>query len=806
MSSIFRDFRFALRSLCKLPRFSSVAIFTLAVGIGASTIVFSMFYNLLFNAFAARDASRLAIPMRSDIEPLSLSSSAIQTIREQNQVFEDVVTYGRGISLVTSGSETFQLYSSRVSSNAFDFYGVPAFLGRGIVQDDGNPGAESVFVLGYDAWNSDFNSNLAILGKHFMVDGESKTLIGIMPPRFHAFGALQQMWIPRHDASGYMLVRLRRGVSLEGASSDLNTLVQRIARAHPDDFPEHLTARVESATDFLLGPYGIGSAGGSEYGFRSLLYNLMAAAMILLLIACSNVANLLLVRATARQKEIAVRSALGATRGRLIRQLLVESLALALAACAVGSIFAYFGMKAAAAMIPHKGLSIGGEVIIGLNPTVLLFAVGVTALTVLLCGLVPALRAVPRDLNSAMAGSGKGTNGSAQRGRLQSMLVVGEVALAIVLLTGAGLLIRSFYVLTHVDLGFDRKHLLFAAFGSENDTRTPEQNAALLGNILRRLRALPGVADAAVNYSLLGYNGGAGSEFTVAGFRESTEGGLERCGASLARTVGLRLLRGRWFSDSDDMTHQVAVINETLARRFFGEASPLGRRLEVEPVRSDSRIAQAESYEIIGVAADVKNWGGPKQPVKPMAYVPYKTVNGFIIVIRTDVEPRSMVRAVQEKIWKLDSSMIFQQLEPVEDILDRLTYSAPKFGLSALASVAGIALLLVLIGIFSVMAYTVSLRTHEIGVRMALGAQPKNILKMILAKGLWLIATGIAFGLFASYTLTRLLASQIWGISSTDPWTFATVVGITLLVGLAACALPGYRATAIDPCEALRYE
>ena len=819
LEQLAQDARFGLRMLRKSPGFTIVAVVTLALGIGASTVVFSAFYNLLFNAFAARDAARLVVPMGEGTEPLSCTLDDIEAIRAQNQVFEDIAGFEHEISLVSYGQETRQLQSSRVTANAFDFYGVPAFLGRGVASEDGMAGAAPVFVLGYNAWKNEFNADMSVLGRHFTVDGEPRTLVGVMPPRFQAFGALQQMWIP-FDAVGAarspqfvsqqtseMLARLKPGVSLATASANLDVIVKRLTKMHPEDFPKNFTARVVSATDFLMGPYGIGGAGGSEYGFKSLLFNLLAAVMILLLIACSNVANLLFARATVREKEIAVRSALGATRGRLIRQLLVESAVLALGACVVGCAFAYFGTKGAASMIPHKGLSIGGEVVIGLNPIVLLFALGVTMLTVVLCGLAPALHSLSSDLNSAMAGSRKGTNGGARRGRLRSVLVIGEVALSIVLLVGAGLVIRSFYVLTHVDIGFDPKHLLIAAFGNRDDARTPEQNEALLTSILQKLRALPGVSEAALNYSLIGYNGGAGSKFTVAGAARSGEGGVERCGASLFQTLGLRLLRGRWFTEGrEESASHVAVINETLARSFFGDADPVGKQLEVRPVRSDPRTTPAESYEIIGVAADVKNFGGPKQPVRPMAYVPYGKFTGFVVLVRTNEDPRSMMRAVQQQIWNLDSSMIFYQFEPIEETLDKLTYSTPRFGVAALAPLAGIGLLLVVIGIFSTMAYTVSLRTHEIGIRMALGAQPSNVSQMILVSGARLIAVGSLIGFLVSQGLTRFLSSQIWGIPSTDPWTFGGVIALILIVGIAACYIPARRAMRVDPMIALRHE
>ncbi len=817
LTGLWQDLRFGLRSLVKDRRFTLLAVLALALGIGSTTIVFSVFYNLLFNSIAAKDASRLAVPMGKGSEPLRCTLPDIDAIREQNQVFEDVVGYGRGIVIVSDGNETYQLYESRVTANAFDFYGVPPYLGRGITARDGVPGTPLVFVIGYETWKSDFNADPRIVGKAFMVSGEPRTLIGVMPPRFHAFGALVQVWRPftetRDSAGsdrtqgGQILARLKPGVTLKTASADLNVIVKRLAQIHPDDFPKYPTVRVDSATDFLLGPYGIGGAGGSEIDLKEMLYDLLAAVMMLLLIACTNVANLLLARATIREKEIAIRSALGASRGEIIRQLLVESSVLAMAACALGCVLAFWGMKGATAIVPHKGISIGGEFVFGLDRAVLLFTLGITVLTTLVCGLVPAFYATRTDLQPMLTGNGNGMGGTLRHGKYRAALVITEVALSIILLTGAGLMCRSFYVLTHVELGFNPKNLLIAAFGSRGVPKNAEKQKVFLDTVLEKLKTLPGVANAAVNYTLPGYNGGGGSEITVPGSTHSEEGGFEVCGESLFQTLGLQLLRGKWFSDyQEGSAPHVAVINETLARNFFGHADPVGRRIEARPIHSEAQSIPAVSYDVIGVVADVKNYNGPKQPVRPMGYTPYSVPNGFVILIKTSVAPRSLMRAIQQQIWEIDSSVTFGQFEPLEETFDRLTYSAPEFGLAAIAPLAGVCLLLVVIGVFSVMAYTVSLQTREIGIRMALGAQQKDIMGMVLKKGLGLIVMGTVIGLLATFNLTRFLASQIWGIPANDPWTIGFVVTLIMAVGLAACWLPARRAARVDPLVALRYQ
>jgi predicted permease len=837
LDNLLRDFRYALRNLNKDRRFAIVAVFALALGIGASTVAFSAFYNLLFNAFAAKGANRLVVLSLQNAEkgvlpelnltPLGGSLSDVDAFRSQGQVFDDVVGYHRGIMLLRDGNDIHQVYATSVTSNAFDFYGVPPLLGRGITPADGMAKSSPVFVMSYKTWMGEFHSDPAILGKTFLVDDIPRTLIGIMPPRFQAYGALVQIWTPitsRSDTSAAdpamsvdtMMARLKPGITLQKASSDLDVIVESLAKNRPNDFPKHFSARVLSATDFMMGPYGIGSAGGPEaqhFDIKHMLYALLAAAMILLLIACSNVANLLLARATVREKEIAVRVALGAARSRLIQQLIIESFTLAAGACLFGCIFAYAGMKGVTALIPAKGASIGGEAVIGLDWRMLLFALVVTALTTILCGLAPALHTMRRDLQPSLAGSDRGANAAFRRGRLRAGIVIGEVALCILLLMGAGLMMRSFFLLTHINLGFNLDHLLFVAFSNpHSDNRQPGQEAVILHKIVERLKALPGVTDVAINNSLPGYNPGARHEVSVPGSGHVERVGVDGCSANLFQVLQLQLASGSWLTDSDVTgARRVAVINQTMALRFFGRTDPVGRQFTAKAMLIDGQPPQDADFQVIGVLRDVKDFG-PQVPVIPMAFVPHTASGGLlggggVLFIKTRVAPASLLHAVKEEIWAFDRDVIFSpESGPYVNTFYWLTYSAHEFGLMTFAPLAGIALLLVVIGIFSVMAYTVSLQTHEIGVRMALGAQPDNILKMVLARGARLVAAGIIFGLVASYGLTRFLASQVWGVSTTDPWTFAVVTMLSICAGLAACYIPARRATRLDPMAALRYE
>ena len=838
MTGLFQDLRYTLRQLCKNPGFAAVSILTLALGIGATTVIFSVFYNLRYDGFAAKDPSQLVVPVMQSAEgsvqakPMYISLSELDAVREQNHVFQSIVGYSSArIMLVGDGTQTDQFYDTRVTSDAFEFYGISPLLGRGIAPGDGLPGAPHVFVMNYKTWQSSFNGDPKILGNEYTVNGEPRTLVGIMPPRFQAYGSLPQIWIPitwTHDSQPApqgspdqepqvaLLARLKPGITLQMASADLDVIVKRLAALHPNDYPKHFTARVESAGDFLMGPGGIGTAGGAGFDsdIKHLLYDLLIAAMLLLLIACSNVANLLLARATVREKEIAVRSALGATRARIVRQLLVESATLATAACVAGCVLAYFGMKVVAVEIPPGWFGVGGEISLRLNVPVLLFAVGIAALATLLCGLAPALHSVGRNLQPHLTMIGGDTNDSFRYGKFRAALVIGQVALSIVLLIGGGLMGRSYIRLTHVDLGFNPKNVLVVGFmpphgrdaSPDKEKMYSPQQGVVLRQAIERLKNLPGVAEVAVQDTIPGYGPGSGPEVTVPGATHSEKVGFEGCDENLLRTLELHLMDGRWLSSQDLQTAKyVAVINQSLARDFFGDRNPLGQQLKVKAFLTHSGAPQDATFEIIGVVRDVKNVG-PQQPAHPMAFVPSTTNRSPWLLVKTKVEPTSMMHAVQQQIWAVDPDEVFWVFDPLPTFLHKLTYATPEFGLTMIAPLGGIALLLVITGVFSVMAYTVALQTHEFGIRLALGAQEVQVSVMVIKRSLRLVLAGVVIGLLASYLLTRFIASQIWGIPARDPWTFGAVAISIVVVALAASYIPARRAAKVDPMMALRYE
>jgi putative ABC transport system permease protein len=838
LDDVLRDLRYSIRNIRKDPRFTFVAVFALALGIGASTVVFSIFYNLMFNAIAARDAQRLVVPVLQNAETpesasqLWISWADVKYLSEHNQVFENVVGSHSGIAQVEYGTRNYQFENGHVSPDAFEFYGVPPLLGRGMVAIDGKPDAPPVFMMSFPTWKVQFGSDPGLIGKSFVIEGEPATLIGVMPERFHGFGATQEIWTPVGEAQAAsetkkgihvnVLARVKSGTSFAAASAELDLLTHRLAAQQPDndDYPKKFTARVVAANDFLMGPSGVATVFQTKIDLKGILYSLLAAVLVLLLIACGNVTNLLLARATVREKELAVRSALGASRWQLARPLLLESLVLALVACATGCVLAQIAMRAVNAAIHQKAWQdMSGEAVIGLNVPVLLFAVSITLLTTLICGLAPALRSTRHDLQPQLLGSGTCGDGGFRHGKLRATLVIVQVALSIVLLIGAGLMIRSLYRLTHVELGFNAKNILVAGFapsrsGAQNPDRalmlTPEGRARFQ-RALERIRDVPGVASVAVNNTFPGYGPSKGPRVGVPRATQDVEAGLDECDENCLNTLEMRLLSGRWLSHDEVQTRQLsAVINETLARALFSDTNPVGQRLEVRGFRKRYRFSSADLpdsgvFEIVGVVRDTKN-AGPQGPVVPMAFIPPMITGDFLVQIRTKVAPDSLMHAVQEAVWSVDRGEVFWVFSPLSDFFDQHTYALPEFGVSLSGPLAGIALLLVVIGVFSVMAYTVSLQTQEIGLRMALGAQQRDILRMVLRRGVTLIAAGIGIGLAASYALTRFLASQIWGVSATDPWAFGAVVVLVAGIGSLACYLPARRATRVDPLVALKYE
>jgi len=807
MSWFWQDLRYGARSLRKDRGFSLLAMFALALGIGATTVIFSVLDNVLLEPFPYKDSDRLAgffihDNSRADQDGRGdFSIAEYLDFKDQNHVFENIIG-NRGLDVLYTDKEgTKQFQGGETTADAFEFLGINAFLGRGLVPDDARAGAPPVAVMSHRIWQKDFNADPSIVGSLVTLNGKQVTLIGVMPPRF-LFGN-QDFWLPltldRGDTLPFhgvwTLSRLKPGISLQAAASDLDVVARRLSKVYPKEYPANFSIKTMSLADQVVGR------------FRIMLFALMGAVSMLLLIACSNVANLLLARATVREKEIAIRASMGASRSRLILQLMVESFILAIVGCLAGCLLAYAGIKGVLAALPPD--IIPAETVITLNMRVLAFSVGITLITTLLCGLAPAFHAVRGELHNRLKDTGKGTPTGFRHGRFRSGLVVSQIALSIVLLVGAGLMMRSLFALQNVDLGLKPDHILVARTPlPKGRYETAEQKRIFFRQVLQKVSALPGVV-AVTETSTLPPYGGIPSEVTVPGttHAETWHSIFQLCSEGYFPTLGIRLERGRLLTESDvEAARRVIVVNQTLVRNFFGKEDPIGRSIKFNLLDTAPASPKDAYFEIIGVVADVKNRGLQESP-QPEAFMPYSISGAFErgFLVRTAVEPLSMLLNLRREIWSVDRGVALTFTGTLEGYLQQFSYSQPRFGLILFGVFASIGIALVAIGVFSVMAYSVSLQTHEIGIRMALGAQQSTVLKMILRKGLVIIAVGILVGEVASLLLTRVIQSQIWGVSAHAPVTFGAVLAVLIAVGVFACLVPARRATQVDPLVALRY-
>jgi len=581
------------------------------------------------------------------------------------------------------------------------------------------------------------------------------------------------------------------------AEANLDLIAHRLAQTYPREYPEKFAMHVETMTD----------AGVAH--FRKVLYMLSAAVGLLLLIACSNVANMLLARASAREKEMAVRAALGASRWRIVRQLLVEGFLLALSGAAAGCLAAYGGIQVLAREIPW-GL-MPEEAVIRIDYRVLLFSLGAAALTAILFGLGPALQAVKREITEPLKDSGKGVSGGFRRSRLRNTLVVLEVALSLVLLVGAGLLMRTFIALRQTDLGLNPDNILVVRTPLPRaQYRTASAKQHFFQPLLQRLYTLPGVLAATETSNLPPY-GGIPTEIDVPGaaHMEKWSGIFQLCSEGYFPTLGIRFLRGRALSEVEvNDARRVAVVNQALARKYFGQEDPIGHQVKLVTLATEVEPpVENPVFQIVGVVADVKNQG-IQEPVVPEAFIPYTMTGSFErgVLVRTSGDPAAMLNAVRREIWAVDRSVALTLTGSLKDILKEYSYAEPRFGLVLLGIFAGVGMMLVALGVYSVVAYTVSRQTHEIGIRVALGAGRAEVLRMVLAMGGRLVGLGVIAGIATSFVVTRLIQNQIWGVSPHDPMTLVVVVAVVSLAGFAACYFPARRATRVDPIVALRHE
>ena len=814
MGTLGQDLRYALRNLGKTPGFAIVAMITLALGIGASTAIFSVIDNILMEPFPYPDAQRFMSVLIHDTERsepggrAAFSGPEFLDYVQQNHVFDRAIANDRVDVLYRSGEGTERFDGNYVTPGTFEFLGMPALLGRVMQPADYEPGAPPVFVLRYKTWVKHFGADPQIVNKTFVLNGTARTLIGIMPPRFGWGDA--DMWIPAKPSKAvtnsayagafpqfwFLLGHLKPGVSMKEAESDLTVVAQRLATVYPKDYPKHFSVQIESLTNLVVGR------------FRTTLFIVLAAVGLLLLIGCGNVANLLLARATTREKEFAIRSALGANRWRLIRQLLVESLILAMGGAAVGTLLAWGGLKFLVALMPQQ--IIPAEAVIRLNTPVLVFTLCVAVLTALVFGLVPALKAARKDLNEPLRDSGKGVSGGFRHGRLRDAVVVLEVGLSLTLLVAAGLLMRSFVALREVHLGLQPDHIFVARIPLPPERyKTADQMAGFYRPLLQRLEALPGVLEATETSTLPPY-GGIPSDIEIPGktHAEKWNALFQLCSEGYFPVLKIQFVDGRAFTEAEvNGARKLAVVNQTFVKKYLGNENPIGKQVRIARLTEFDDPVKEPMFEIIGLVADAKNHG-LQDPIEPELWVPY-TVTGSAfrgILVRTAQEPMTMMNAVRHEIWATDANVALTLTGTLEGYISQFSYAGPRFGFLLMTIFGAIGLVLVTIGVYSVLAYTTTRRTQEIGIRMALGAKSSDVLGMVIRMGLRLVGIGVGLGLIASVAIGRVIATQLWGVSAYDPWTLTCVPAVLLITGLLASWLPARRAANVDPLVALRYE
>jgi predicted permease len=809
LATLWRDLSYAVRMLRRSPGFTALAVLTLALGIGANTAIFSVVSGVLLRPLPYQAPEQLVrvFTVLTTQPHFPLSVADYYDYRERTNVFASAALYAERDLDLTTNDHPEHLSSMGVTHEYFRVLGFHPILGRDFDGSEEYKKNNNVVVLSERLWRTRFNADPNIVGKGVVLSGESFTVIGVAPAGvqhvggdFHttAHGDTVDLWWPLallpHEAAGCdrgchylnMVARLAPGVSVEQASAAMNSVSAQLAKEHPNNAHQILIIPLKEEI--------VGRA-------RLMLMVLLGAVGFLLLIACVNVANLSLSRASARQREFALRSVLGAGNIRILRQLLTESLLLAFLGCALGLIFAIWGVDALVALSPEKLPRLQA---VHIDGGVLGFAALVTILTSLIFGLTPALATLKRDINQSLKEGDRGSTPAAAGGRLRDALVVVEMSLALLLLAGAGLLMRTFLNLQHVSAGFQPEHVL--TFHTDLPEKRYPDDATYIRfykNLLTRLQALPGVQSAGVSSDIpwTGYD--ENSDFDIEGRPgdpdNSPEARYHFASAGYFETIGTPLLSGRSFALTDDeKAPKVVMINSALARRYFPGEDPVGKLLD---------LWGKKNVKIIGVVGDVKD--SPEgAATKPAFYFndwQLSDRNARVIVLRSNSKLAPLVQAVRAEVSALDKDLPVTDIRPMEEIGAHALSSA-RFTFLLVGSFAGVALILACVGIFGVMAYSVAQRTHEIGIRMALGAQQRDVLRMVITQGTLLAAAGVFFGLVAAFSLTRVMAGLLYGVHASDPWTFMAVSALLAIVALAACILPAQRAAKVDPIVALRYE
>ncbi len=808
MSALVQDLRFGLRMYRKNPAFTILATVTLALGIGGATAMFSVIEGAVLDPFPYVDSHRLAavVIRYQDYGPEYywgwFPVQEFLDYRKQNRVFDGVIGMRHDQIVLTGPDAALAFDGVKATGNAFEVLGLPPLMGRRFTPADAEPGAPPVVVLRHKTWRSKFGGDPGIVGRTLVLNGRPTTVIGVMPPRFSLGGA--EMWLPESFTGGEAaseqeistVGRLKHGVSVEQAAAEAAVLFKGYGEAYPKIHPKRADFSAELIADAAVGrePHRI-------------FYILLGAVLLLLGIACTNVGNLLLARATARKTEILIRASLGAGRVRLVRQFMVESLLLAMGGVLLGCLFAWVGLESLMAIIPPW--EIPTEAVIRINGPVLLFTVGVALAGTLLFGLAPALHAVRRDFQAGLRSGGHGASESRRQNRLRNLLVVGEVMLSLVLMTGAGVLMHSFFAIASVKPGYDPGNILVSFVTlPERRYKTAEQRNIFSVELLRRLRTMPGVVSAALGAPPPVWGGESMAiEITGKPSQEDQRALMRTASDGFFETMRIPLFAGRTISDDDfKLARKVVVINQSFARKYFGGENPLGRQITLKEMANLPYSVKFPSFEIVGVTGDIRDTG-PQQPAEPSTCIPYTVVGNqwTSYLVRTAAAPALLLNTLRREAASLDRELPLDG-EPLEVLLDRFWLTEPRFVMTLMSVFASLGVVLVLIGIYGVLSYSVTQRTREIGIRMALGAEAADVRGLVIRSGVRWLLVGIGLGVPASIGLTKILQNRIWGLEAADPLTLAIVAVLLIAVGLAACYFPARRATKVDPIVVLRYE
>jgi putative ABC transport system permease protein len=815
VQTCWQDLRYAFRILRKSPGFTTVAVLTLALGIGAATAIFSVIDNVLLDPFPEKGAGRMVFFLIHNTQQSqeagrgNYTAAEVLEFGENNRVFDGITAATGEPVLYKHGEGTEWFIGAHVTPGTFEFFGMPARYGRVMQASDYEPGSPPVFVMRYKAWMERFGGDLSMMNRTFVLNGTPRTLVGIMPPRFAWYGA--DVYIPEALTRGakaglaysapswFLLGRLKPGVSIQQAEADLTVVAHRLARIYPQNYPRSFTVQVRKRVDAVVGR------------FAATLYTVLAAVGLLLLIACSNVANLMLARATTREKEFALRAALGAGRARLIRLLMVESLVLAMAGAALGTFIAWGGLKLLVTAMPQN--LIPAQSVIELNSPVLAFTLCVAVLTALIFGLVPALQSSRPDLNDPLRESGKGVSGGFRGRWVRDVVVVMEVALSLTLLIGAGLLMRSFVALRAVHLGLQADHVFQMGLALPADRyKTAEQRTKFLRPLLLRLKALPGVVDAAASSGTPIYNGGV-SKMEIAGktHEEELQSLFRPVSEGYFRVLRIEFKQGQGFSEAAvNDARKVAVVNETFVRKYLPNENPIGQRVHLASLDTFADPHEDTWLEIVGIVGDVTNDGnrGLQVPIEPEVWVPYTIAgsNAPSLMVRTKVDPGAMMNALRKEVWATDSGVALIHPSTLEDFISEQLYAGPRFGFVLMTIFGSVGLILVTVGVYSILAYSTTQKTHEIGIRMALGAEGTDVVGMVVRTGLRPVVAGIAIGIAVSPVLGGVIGSQLVGVTAYDPPTLAATAVLLTMTAAIACWIPARRAARVDPMIALKYE